>query len=97
MTTPTIGRQVWYHAQNTGDISAVALSAQPFAATVVHVNDETETINILVLDHVGKPHFVADCPMSQQSTDHSDVDTSAAYCTWQLADAPEPVTSKGKK
>ena len=94
MTTPTIGRQVWYYAPTTPDLATVALSDQPFAATVVHVNDGT--VNVLVLDHIGKPHFVPDCPMSQ-TTDHSDVDSAAAYCGWQLADTPDSVPLKGKK
>lgn len=96
MIEPTIGRQVWYTAGQVPDTSAQSLSDQPFAATVVHVNDDA-TVNLAVLDHNGKSHFVPNCPLSQD--DHKkDVDADKAHCAWmpyQKATAvPE---TKGKK
>ncbi len=108
MIKPTIGRQVWYYAGSVPDISSQALSDQPFAATVVHVNED-ETINVLVLDHIGKSHFVSGCPLVQNLTS-CDINAVCAYCTWmpyQVAqaekdaaipgDAVVGTTSKGKK
>jgi hypothetical protein len=54
------------------------LSDQPFAATVVHVN-EYGTINVSVLDHLGNSHFVRDCLLLQ---DDDEVPEVSAHCAW---------------
>jgi len=95
---PTIGRQVWYYPGIDPEISSNALSEQPFAATVVHVNED-ETINVQVLDHFGKPHFVANCVLAQ-ADDKSDAPAGKHHCAWmpyQKAQAAEAPAAKGEK
>ena len=95
MIKPTIGRQVWFTPGAEPTISSNALSDQPFAATVVHVNAD-DTVNLAVLDHFGKAHFVRDCPLSQED---GDVDATKDHCAWmpyQKAQAAE-TTKKAAK
>lgn len=87
---PTIGRQVWYHADPTMQTSS--LSELPFAATVVHVSAD-ETVNLVALDHLGNPHRVANCVLVQDPDDKQPV----PYCTWmpyQKAQAAAAVTAE---
>lgn len=81
---PTIGRQVWYHAAEP----LHCLSELPFAATVVHVNLDT-TVNLVVLDHLGNPHRIANCVLVQDPDDKQPV----PYCTWMPYQKAQAVTA----
>ena len=76
---PTIGRQVWYYEDRT--VQVFSLSDLPFAATVVHVNVD-ETVNLVVLDHLGNPHRVANCVLVQDAENVPNEALLTGYCTW---------------
>ncbi len=73
---PTVGRQVWYHADPA--MMLFRLSELPLAATVVHVNPDA-TVNLVVLDHLGNPYRVANCALVQDVEANK---PAAPYCTW---------------
>lgn len=67
-------------------------SQRPFAATVVHVNAD-ETVNLVVLDHLGNPHRITKCALVQE---HDDIQPGPV-CTWmpyQKAQAAAAVTAE---
>lgn len=56
MIVPTVGRQVWYRPGSYEPGMAIGSdSAQPLAATVVYVWNDT-MVNLQVLDSNGHPH-----------------------------------------
>jgi hypothetical protein len=77
MIKPTIGRQVWYHPDNTTD-RAMSAQGQPLAATVVYVwNDRL--VNLAVFDGNGQ-HFQRKSVVLIQDDDAFPIE--AAYCEW---------------
>jgi len=62
---PTIGRQVWFRPglPLTHDFHVID-NEQALAATVIYVHDDTH-INLEVIDHIGKHHFVRDVVLLQ--------------------------------
>lgn len=88
MNKPFIGQQLWYRQGTVREIASLSLSDQPFAATVVHVNED-ETVNLLVLDHLAKQHFVTNCNTEQ--------DGDKAYCEpMACQNAPAAPAKKAK-
>lgn len=65
-TVPTIGRKVWFWPHE-GIFAFVNVSikdsGQPFDATVVFVNHERSTVNLLIVDHSGEIHNAWDVPL----------------------------------
>jgi hypothetical protein len=58
MIQPTVGRKVYFWPQgNDRSLYNIIDATQPLDATILFVHGN-ECINILVIDHMGHPHFV---------------------------------------
>lgn len=81
---PTIGRIVWYWPQRTenGNLAegvVVYTENQPFVATICHVDEGGQTINIAGFDHAGQPFASRAVELVQQG---DAVPGRGRYCEW---------------
>jgi len=75
---PTVGRKIWFHpSMNHSEMNQ--LSDQPLDATVIFVHDDT-CINLLVIDHMGHPHFVSKAYLQQPGGES--VSGGQSYAEW---------------
>jgi len=65
LTVPTVGRKVWFwpHPDVSIDDVVVLDSNQPFDATVTFVDNASQRVNLLVVDHQGGVHDAWDVPL----------------------------------
>lgn len=82
MIKPTIGRQVWYRPH---PIEKIAQHNQPFAATVVHVINDT-IVNLAIFNEQGQPAFKPNVILVQ---DRPAVDGECEWMPYQVKKAEE--------
>jgi hypothetical protein len=97
VTTPTVGRKVWYRPQAsdlTGPVPMVMSGAEPLDATVIAVWGN-RMINVLVTDIMGRQFPVLSCALLQegdQPPTDAEGKVTGRYCEWmpyQLTKAKE--------
>lgn len=81
---PTIGRIVWYWPRrdehsNLAEGVEVYTAEQPFVATICHISEGGNIINIAGFDHIGHPFARRGVPLYQEG---DSVPTSGGYCEW---------------
>lgn len=86
---PTIGRIVWYTPLESTNV----LSDQPFAAQIVHVNDDG-TINLAVFNHEGHPHARLNVRLYQEDDAVPDAGGYASWMPYQTAQAAKHSTGE---
>ena len=86
MIKPTVGRVMWYRPSAGDMLHMRQNSEQPFAAHVAYVwNDHM--VNLLVIDHVGRTHPVANVPIIQDGSPHTGRLPCAEWMPYQKGQA----------
>jgi hypothetical protein len=75
---PSIGRVVWFTPAKTADGRGDA--KQPYAAIVVYVHGE-RSVNLVVFDHIGRPHPRLNVQLLQDADEPRDTD-GEGYASW---------------
>ena len=76
VTSPTVGRKVWYRPcanDLTGPVpmtASLADGTQPLDATIIAVHND-RLVNVLVVDQVGKQFLVLSCTLLQDGDEPS--------------------------
>lgn len=78
MITPTIGRIVWYHKSKDQMHIDAYDNDQPLAAIVAYVWS-SGLVNLMVIDHNGRNHFVVSVELLQ---DGGIAPEGGRYCEW---------------
>jgi hypothetical protein len=73
---PTVGRVVWFRANETDKIKLD--SEQPLAAIVAYVHGD-RMVNLTVFDPNGVPHSRTSVTLKQES---DDILPGSSYCEW---------------
>lgn len=82
MKTPTIGRVLHYHRSG---YEGAALTSQPMAAMIAHVNTDGVTVNLTVFDHNGKTFPALEVPLLVEGVEPP----RFHYATWPEVPAAE--------
>jgi hypothetical protein len=84
---PTVGRKVWYwpHPVNNADMNT-ELPEQPLDATILFVHAARQ-VNLLVVDHMGHPHFISKAYLKQPDAEPPADEGYAEWMPFQVGQA----------